>query len=71
MNMKDENTGDFFVMLNTQNGGYTPLETCTSIEYDTSELAKFKTKELAKEGALGSVLGSEFGYEVFEIGDGC
>ncbi len=69
--MDNENKGDFFVMLTTQSGGYTPLETCTSIADDTSELAKFKTKELAVVGALGSVLGSEFGYEVFEIGGGC
>jgi len=69
--MSDENSGDFFVMLTTQEGGYTPLELCTSIAYDTSELAKFKTKELAKQGAIDSVLGENFGYEVFEIGRGC
>ena len=68
--MADENKGDFFVMLTTQKGGYTPLELCTSIANNTSELAKFETEELAKEGALGSVLGENFGYEVFEIGRG-
>ena len=68
--MSDENKGNFFVMLTTQSGGYTPLEFCTSIADDTSELAKFKTKELAKEGALDSVLGEMFGYEVFQLGCG-
>lgn len=68
--MSDENTGDFFVMLNTQKGGYTPLQLCTSIAADTSELAKYETKELAISGALGSVLGEAFGYEVFQLGCG-
>ena len=69
--MTDKNNGDFFVMLTTQSGCYTPLELCTSIENSTSELAKFETEDLAKAGALESVLGEEFGYEVFEIGGGC
>jgi len=64
--MSNENSGDFFVMLITQQGGYTPLELCTSIAHDTCELAKFKTKELAKAGALDSVLGENFGYEVYQ-----
>ena len=68
--MSTENRGDFFVMLTTPSGGYTPLELCTSIADNTSEFAKFNTKELADSGALGSVLGSEFGYEVFQIGCG-
>jgi hypothetical protein len=68
--MIEENKGDFFVMLTTQKGGYTPLELCTSIADDTSVFAKFKTKEDAREGALGSVLGEQFGYEIFEIGMG-
>ena len=69
--MTNLNSGDFFVMLTTQEGGYTPLELSTNIAHSTGELAKFKTKELAKTGALGSVLGDNFGYEVFEIGRGC
>tara|TARA_B100000809_G_scaffold134362_1_gene132056 strand:- start:968 stop:1180 length:213 start_codon:yes stop_codon:yes gene_type:complete len=68
--MSDENKGDFFVMLTTQQGGYTPLELCTSIANNTSELAKFKTKEDARKGALESVLGEQFGYEIFEVGTG-
>ena len=40
---------------------------CTSIVNDTEEFARFKTKEEAREGALGSVLGGRFGYEIFEI----
>ena len=65
------NNGNFFVMLNTQKGEYTPLMLCISIDRDETELAKFDTKEDARNGALGSVLGEQFGYEVFEIGDGC
>ena len=68
--MTDENKGDFFVMVTTQKGGYTPLEICTSIANNTSELAKFETEALAKKGAMGSVLGENFGYEIFEIGGG-
>jgi hypothetical protein len=63
-------SADFFVMLYTQKGSYTPLMDCTSIANDTVEFAKFKTKEEAREGALGSVLGEQFGYEIFEIGYG-
>ncbi len=63
-------SGDFFVMLYTQKGSYTPLMDCTSIANSTSEFAKFNTKEEAREGALGSVLGEQFGYEIFEIGCG-
>ncbi|NUZ10063.1 hypothetical protein HUZ36_04650 [Pseudoalteromonas sp. McH1-7] len=69
--MSTKNTGDFFVMLTTQTGGYTPLMLCTDIEYNREELAKFKTKEAAKSAAESSVLGENFGYEVFEIGYGC
>ena len=69
--MSDKNKGDFFVMLTTHDGGYTPLRLSTSIRNGTSELAKFETKEQAKEAALNSGLGSEFGYEVFQRGDGC
>ena len=69
--MTNQNSGDFFVMLTTQNGGYTPLMLCSDIENNTEELAKFETKEAATKGAENSVLGENFGYEVFEIGCGC
>jgi hypothetical protein len=68
--MRNENKGDFFVMLTTQRGGYTPLMLCTDIATNESKLAKFDTKEAARDGALASVLGEKFGYEVFEIGTG-
>ena len=55
--MSKENKGDFFVMLNTQSGGYTPLELCTDIALGTAELAKFETKADAEAGAKESVLG--------------
>ena len=67
---KQMNDGDFFVMLTTQSGGYTPLEKCISIAHDTSELAKFKTHHEAVKGAKESVLGEMFGFEVFQIGCG-
>lgn len=63
-------SADFFVMLYTQKGSYTPLMSCTSIANNTAEFAKFNSKEEAREGALGSVLGEKFGYEIFEIGYG-
>lgn len=58
-------SGDFFVMLTTQNGGYTPL-----MSSKTDDIAKFETAEIAKANAEDNVLGSNFGYEVFQRGDG-
>tara|TARA_R110000823_G_scaffold196638_1_gene327965 strand:- start:185 stop:397 length:213 start_codon:yes stop_codon:yes gene_type:complete len=68
--MNNKNNGDFFVMLTTQDGCYTPLELCTSIANNISDFATFETEEDAREGALSSVLGEKFGYEIFEIGMG-
>ena len=62
-----QNKGDFFVMLTTQSGGYTPLVS----DVDLDSLAKFETEAAASAAAQNSVLGSEFGYEVFQIGCGC
>lgn len=62
------NEGGFFVMVNTQNGGYTALTTINA--EDLYEIAKFKTEEAARAGAESSVLGHNFGYEVFEVGMG-
>jgi len=56
--------GDFFVMLNTQDGGYTPMTD------DDGELAKFDWLEAARSAAENSSLGSAFGFEVFERGMG-
>jgi|TARA_X000001388_G_scaffold3203_2_gene2301 hypothetical protein len=56
--------GDFFVILNTQLGGITPL-----VDSD-GELATFASLENARHGADNSVLGEAFGYEVFERGMG-
>ncbi|TGZ35334.1 hypothetical protein EQ875_01615 [Photobacterium damselae subsp. damselae] len=64
------NRGDYFVMLTTQNGGYTPLMLCTGIELGETELAKFTSKNDAETAANNSILGAEFGFEVFEIGYG-
>jgi hypothetical protein len=54
---------DFFVMLNTQNGGYTPM-------MGDDEIAKYTTFEAAAEAAEDNPLGENFGYEVFQIGCG-
>ncbi len=40
------------------------------INNDTAEIAKFNTIEATRVGALESVLGEQFGYEIFEIGCG-
>ena len=55
---------DFFVMLTTPNGRGTPLTD------SDGELVFFATKEAARKGAISSELGSEFGYEIFELGLG-
>lgn len=61
--------GDFFVMLNCQNGGITPMIEDTE---DTSEneLATYNTEENARADAEDNMLGHAFGYEVFERGAG-
>ena len=51
----EQNKGDFFVMLTTQNGSYTPLELCTSIELENES-------ELIEE--LQTLLVNKFGNEV-------
>ncbi|WP_333879008.1 hypothetical protein [Methylobacter sp.] len=54
--------GDFFVMLFTQDGSYTPLE-----QADKEDIARFETEEEARTAAESSLLGDMFGYEVFNI----
>ena len=58
----------FFVILNHPSctGNYTPMD-CGDNDF---ELARFATKEEAEDAARNSVLGGNFGYEVFEIGCG-
>jgi len=58
----------FFVMLNHPScaGNYTPMD-CGDNDF---ELARFATKEEAEKAARNSALGENFGYEVFEIGNG-
>lgn len=69
-NSNVSNSGDFFVMLTTQEGSYTPLQTCTNITECEAEFARFETRIKAREAALDSVLGDMYGYEIFEIGYG-
>jgi hypothetical protein len=56
-------SGNFFVMLCTQGGDYTPLMA-------EDDIAKFETAEAAKECAHGNLLGNHFGFEVYERGAG-
>ena len=56
---------DFFVMLNLQNGGITPM-----VEDDDSNLATYETYEEAVQVASRNILGNTFGFEVFERGRG-
>ena len=56
-------TNDFFVMLNTQRGGYTPL-------MNDDEIATFDSVDAAVSCAQQNPLGAYFGFEVFERGDG-
>ena len=63
--MNNENNGDFFVILSTEKGGYTPLMSFTGSHEE--ELAKFGTKEEARGGALSTALGKLFGYEIFRL----
>ena len=58
------NTGDYFVMLNTQDGNYVPLM------FDMDTIARFKTFNDAKVSAENNPLGEHYGYEVFCIGCG-
>lgn len=56
---------DFFVMVNTPDGGYTPL-----MDETGEEVAKYLTLNAAIEDAKHSVWGEMFGFEVFERGLG-
>ena len=58
------NSGEYFVMLNLQRGGFTPMTN------DDEELARFETQEEAEVGAKNNVLGGAFGFEVFCRGCG-
>ncbi len=57
--------GDFFVMLTTQSGGYTPL-----MDKEGKDIAKFTSKDAAGDAARSCILGDAFGFEVFERGCG-
>lgn len=56
-------TRDYFVILYHPNGGYTPLLR------DDDEMMFFSSREEAEKIAESSLLGSEFGYEVFLMGE--
>jgi hypothetical protein len=56
---------EFFVMLTTQNGG------CLIMTDETGyEPAIFESEEAARKAAKENILGSHFGYEIFERGCG-
>ena len=54
---------DYFVMLNTQGGGSTPL-------MNDEEIATFETPVEAKDAGKENLLGAHFGFEVFWRGEG-
>jgi len=55
----------YFVILNhPEPGVYLPLN-------DDVGMAFFESESMAISAAESSVLGSEFGFEVFELGGGC
>jgi hypothetical protein len=54
---------DFFVMLTTQGGGYTPL-------MDDDSIAQFNSEDDARACAAENMLGAHFGFEIFERGAG-
>ncbi len=56
---------DYFVMLNTQSGGMTPL-----VEGYDDGLATFDTLDEAKAAGNDNLLGEAFGFEVFRRGEG-
>ena len=56
----------FFVMLYHPNTGYTPMT-----GEDDDDIARFASKETAREAAEHCTLGAAYGFEIFEIGDGC
>lgn len=54
---------DYFVMLNTQNGGITPL-------MSGDEIATFDTPGEANDAGKENMLGAHFGFEIFGRGEG-
>lgn len=58
--MKDK---DYFVILNTQNGNVPLLDADGNMEF-------FERPEKARNAAKTSYFGSEYGFEVFELGMG-
>jgi hypothetical protein len=54
----------YFVILNHPNGSYVPLENDNGMMFFDSEI-------MATSAAESSILGSEYGFEVFELGGGC
>lgn len=55
-NEQDFTEGDFFVMLTTQRGGYTPM-----MDSVNDDIAKFKTADTAHNCAKQNILGENFG----------
>lgn len=58
-------SGDYFVILYTQSGGFTHMT-----DSDGEGLATFETEEEARKCARDNILGENFGYEIFEYGCG-
>ncbi|MGR5448745.1 hypothetical protein ACP3V3_02930 [Vibrio sp. PNB22_3_1] len=56
-------SNDYFVMLATQNGSFTPM-------MDDDEIAKFPSVYKARNAAKQTVLGEAFGFQIFRYGSG-
>lgn len=56
----------YFVILNHPNGSVMPL-----VENDEQDLMMFESERKATICASDNPLGENFGFEVFELGNGC
>ena len=56
---------DYFVMLTTMSGSYTPL-----MNSEGDDIARYKTMEEARTAANSSLLGNMYGWSIFDIADG-
>jgi len=59
----EKNVDEYFVMLNTQGGSFTPM-------MDDDEIAIYTDKQKARREASKNLLGEHFGFEVFTRGTG-
>lgn len=61
--MKNDFSLDYFVMLYTQNGSFTPM-------MHDDDIARYPSQKAARDAARNNLLGEHFGFDIFRIGDG-